>query len=212
MTAINMDRLDKDCGRTRHRPLLFVVQWNSDLPGRRFPSQEALDSLPLRDVGSELSIAHYRIFGLAQASRGGQRPMPSHNPLYRDDPSLGKFYIDYVPPPLRAKDYIAYIGELTDIHPSRITLYLRSKTAGSEKTAVAEAREIGLEEIVGAKIAIATSEQEPLLVNVELGLDGFGDLDLATKGLPLPRLSFRGITGKLNRRLSKWRKRDGIVY
>ncbi|KIO16988.1 hypothetical protein M407DRAFT_33369 [Tulasnella calospora MUT 4182] len=211
-TAINMDHLDKDCGRTRQRPLLFVVQGNSDLPGRRYPSQDALDALPLRDLGSELSIAHYRIFGLAQASRGGQQPMPSHSPLYRDDPSLGKFFIDYVPPPLRAKDYMAYIGELTDVHPSRIRLYLRWKSADSETTAVAEAREVDLEDIVGTKTALSTSEQEPLLVNVELGLDDYGDLDFATKNLPLPRVSFKGIAGKLNRRLSKLRKRSGIVY
>ncbi|KAG9041740.1 hypothetical protein FS837_011816 [Tulasnella sp. UAMH 9824] len=205
-TAINMDHLDKDCGRTRQRPLLFVVQPNSELISRRYPPNDVIDSLPLRDLASELSVAHYRIFGLAQASKGGQRPMPSHSPVYQDDPSLGRFFIDYVPPPLRAKDYIAHIGELTDIHPSRIRLYVRWKSAGSETTAVAEAREIYDGDVLGAKIASSTSELEPLLVNVELELDDYGDLDFGTKSLPVPRLTFKGITGRLSRRLSKWRR------
>lgn len=59
---------------------------------------------------------------------------------------------------------------------------------------------------MGAKIASSTSETEPLLVNVELELDDYGDLDFGTKSLPMPRLSFKGITGMLNRRLSKWRR------
>ncbi|KAG8899151.1 hypothetical protein FRC00_001858, partial [Tulasnella sp. 408] len=55
-TAINMDHLDKDCGRTRQRPLLFVVQPNSELISRRYPPNDVIDSLPRRDLASELSI------------------------------------------------------------------------------------------------------------------------------------------------------------
>lgn len=55
LTAINMDHLDKDCGRTRHRPLLFVVQPNSELISRRYPPNDVIDSLPRRDLASELS-------------------------------------------------------------------------------------------------------------------------------------------------------------
>ncbi|KAG8950862.1 hypothetical protein FRC04_007094 [Tulasnella sp. 424] len=186
----------------------------NELPGRNYPPPDALTSLPYRNLDGELPCAFYRLFGVASSSKGGQRPMPSHYPRYEDDPSITTFFVDYVPPPLRVKDYIGYIGEQEGIHPSRITLYLRAKSVDGEILVSAEAQEVkNVEDILTAKTASFTSEKEPILVNVELDVDEDGSLQFGMKSTPLPRLSIKVITRKLSRRLSKWQlKGDTNVY
>lgn len=119
-----------------------------------------------------------------------------------------------MPPPLRVKDYIGYIGEQEGIHPSRITLFLRAKSVDGEILVAAEAQEIkNVEDILTAKTASFTSEKEPIMVNVELDVDEDGSLQFGMKSTPLPRLSIKVITRKLSRRLSKWQlKGDTNVY
>ncbi|KAG8892219.1 hypothetical protein FRC01_014283, partial [Tulasnella sp. 417] len=176
------------CGRSKQRPLLIVVEANSELPSRRAPSQDSLSSLPLRNLDTELPYAHYRLFGVGPSSKAAQRPMPSHYPLYEDDLSLSALFIDYVAPPLRAKDYISYIAELEGIHPSRITLYLSPKVEGG---GVAEAQEIRkVEEIVTMETASSASERRPIMVNVRLEIDEYGNVRFGTKSKPLQRSFF----------------------
>ncbi|KAG8950861.1 hypothetical protein FRC04_007093 [Tulasnella sp. 424] len=153
----------------------------------------SMDPSARQNLDVELPLAYYRLFGVASSSRGAQRPMPSHHALYEDDLSLTALFIDYVPPPFRAKDYIAYIGQLEGIHPSRITLYLCAKSVVGEIEA--EAQEIeNPEDAVAPKTASSTSETNPILVNVELEVDQHGNLHFGTKSKPLPSLSIRGIT------------------
>lgn len=122
-------------------------------------------------------------------------------PLYEDDLSLSALFVDYVPPPLRARDYISYIAELEGIHPSRITHYLSSKAEGSE---IAEAQEIRrLGEIVTAETASSTSERYPILVNVKLEVDEYGNVHFGTKDKPLSRSSIEMIVDTLTLGWSK---------
>ncbi|KAG8917970.1 hypothetical protein FRC01_002102 [Tulasnella sp. 417] len=144
------------------------------------------------DLKTELPRAYYRLFGVAPSSTGTQRPIPSHHPLYEDDLSLSTLFVDHVPPPHRAKDYVACIAEREQIHHSRITLYLSAKAIGVSMTA--EAQEIeDLEEIMAAETTSSTSESDPIMVNVQLD---DGSLRLGTKGEPL-RLSVKARVRKL---------------
>lgn len=53
--VLNMsDGLQTICGRTIERPLLLVVEPNSELPSRRYLLQDSLSNLPLRDLDKEL--------------------------------------------------------------------------------------------------------------------------------------------------------------
>ncbi|KAG8930269.1 hypothetical protein FRC00_001210 [Tulasnella sp. 408] len=178
--VLNMsDGLQTICGRSRQRPLLLVVEPNSELPSRRYPSQESLRDLPLRDLDTELP----------------------HYPLYEDDLSLSALFVDYVPPPLRARDYISYIAELEGIHPSRITLYLSSQAEGSEIAEAQQIRKLG--EIVTAETASSTSERHPILVNVKLEVDEYGNVHFGTKDKPLSRSSIEMIVDTLTLGWSK---------
>ncbi|KAG8914268.1 hypothetical protein FRC01_004144 [Tulasnella sp. 417] len=191
VSNLDMSGGPKYCGRSRERPFLIFVEPNNDL-GRSYPSQSRLTSLPYRDLKTELPRAYYRLFGVAPSSTGTQRPIPSHHPLYEDDLSLSTLFVDHVPPPHRAKDYVACIAEREQIHPSRITLYLSAKAIGVSMTA--EAQEIeDLEEIMAAEIMSSTSESDPIMVNVQLD---DGSLRLGTKGEPL-RLSVKARVRKL---------------
>lgn len=52
--VIVMDHSRRLCGRSRDAPLLFVVDANSQLPDRRYPFRNTIDSLPCRDFDDEL--------------------------------------------------------------------------------------------------------------------------------------------------------------
>ncbi|KAG8988169.1 hypothetical protein FRB90_002931 [Tulasnella sp. 427] len=208
------------CGLSMKSPLLFVVKPNNDLPGRIHPAPVTLSSLGRTDPDEELQRAYYRLFGLASSARGTQRPMPSQNPLYGDDPSLSSLVITHVPPPLRAKDYIAHIGALEGIHPSRITLFLKRPQSVPGDTLDpprrgGETREItDLQSILSQDTASRTSEGEPIMVNVQLGVDENGDVDFETKGAPS---TFSRLAIERGLRLSGWLRRrnsrsDPVVY
>ncbi|KAG8914269.1 hypothetical protein FRC01_004145 [Tulasnella sp. 417] len=173
-----------------------------------------LDTVIVMDgSNSELPVAYYRLYGVAATSSGAQRPMPSRGPIYDTDPSLASFFIDYVPPPLQAKDYIAYICELEGIHPSRVTLFLRTRAVREGGRSVAEAQEIQSDEdIITARTASLTSEDCPIMVNVQLEVGAYGEVDLDTKNTPLSSLSAKLIVRKLNKGLSKWQNRHSVVY
>ncbi|KAG8976883.1 hypothetical protein FRC05_002820 [Tulasnella sp. 425] len=159
---------------------------------------------------------YYRLFGVAQSSKGCQQPMPSRYPLYDDDHSLTTFFTEDVPPPLRVKDYIAYISQKEGIHQSRISLFLRrgeSESVGSEIETVAEVQEVtNVNDIVTAKRASFSSEKDPILVKVKLEVDKRGNVLFGTKNKPLARFSIRWITWNFNRQLSKWQRRVSTVY
>ncbi|KAG9041741.1 hypothetical protein FS837_011817 [Tulasnella sp. UAMH 9824] len=210
--VIYMSRSDRHCGRDINRPLLIVVEPGSELPGRRFPPPTTLTRLRERDLDSDLPHAYYRLYGTSSSLKGAQRPLPSQTPLYREDPSLTTFFVDYVPPPLRAKDYIAYIAELEGIHPTRITLYLRSQPMGGDMIQEVEAEEVkDPDDFITRRTASETSDRRPIMVTVELGTDEYGDVDLNSKGSPLP-MSFKGIARSMSRTVSRVRKRESVVY
>lgn len=137
-------------------------------------------------------------------------------PLYDDDHSLTTFFTEDVPPPLRVKDYIAYISQKEGIHRSRISLFLRreeSESVGSEIETVAEAQEAtNVNDIVTAKRASFSSEKDPILVKVKLEVDKRGNVLFETKNKPLARFSIHWITWNVNRQLSKWQRRVSTVY
>ncbi|KAG8917969.1 hypothetical protein FRC01_002101 [Tulasnella sp. 417] len=208
-TVIVMDGAERYCGQSKRRPLLFTVE----ISHRRYPSLVSLRSVPHLGSNSELPVAYYRLYGVAGTSSGAQRPMPSRGPIYDTDPSLASFFIDYVPPPLQAKDYIAYICELEGIHPSRVTLFMRTRAVREGGRNVAEAQEIQSDEaIITARTASLTSEHFPIMVNVQLEVGAYGEVDLGTKNTPLSSLSAKGIARKLNKGLSKWQNRHSVVY
>ncbi|KAG8910872.1 hypothetical protein FRC00_007418 [Tulasnella sp. 408] len=210
--VIYMSRSDRHCGRDINRPLLIVVEQGSELPGRRFPPPTTLKRLRERDLDNDLPHAFYRLYGTSSSLKGAQRPLPSQTPLYREDPSLATFFVDYVPPPLRAKDYIAYIAELEGIHPTRITLYLRSQPMGGDMIQEVEAEQIkDPDDFITRRTASETSDRRPIMVTVELGADEYGDVDLNTKGTPLP-MSFKGLARSMTRTVSRVRKRESVVY
>ncbi|KIO17395.1 hypothetical protein M407DRAFT_32939 [Tulasnella calospora MUT 4182] len=199
--VIYMSRSDRHCGRDLNRPLLVVVEPGSELPGRRYPSPTTLKRLRDRDLDSDLPHAYYRLYGTS-----------SQTPLFREDPSLATFFVDYVAPPLRAKDYIAYIADLEGIHPSRITLYLRSQPVGGDMIQEVEAEQIkDPDDFITRRTASETSDREPIMVTVELGADEYGDVDLNTKGIPLP-ISLKGMARSLSRTVSRVRKRESVIY
>ncbi|KAG8899152.1 hypothetical protein FRC00_001859 [Tulasnella sp. 408] len=145
--------------------------------------------------------------GVAATSRGAQRPLPSRSPIYETDPSLASLFIDCVSPPLRAKDYIAYICELERIHPSRVTLFLRARGVREEGSSAAEAQKVqNDEDIITARTASHTSENSPIMVSVVLEVGAYGDLDLDTKSKPLSSLSAKVWP------LFKWQNRYSVVY
>lgn len=210
--VIYMSRSDRHCGRDMNRPLLIVVEPGNELPGRRYPPPNMLKRLKERDLDSDLPGAYYRLYGTSASIRGAQRPMPSQQPLYREDPSLSTFFVDWVPPPLRAKDYIAYIADLEGIHPSRITLYLRSQPMGGDMIQEMEAEEIkDQDNFITKRTASETSDRMPIMVTVALGTDEYGDVDLNTKGTPLP-ISIKGMARSLSRTVSSLRRRESIAY
>lgn len=139
-----------------------------------------------------------------------------HYPLYDDDHSLTTFFTEDVPPPLRVKDYIAYISQKEGIHQSRISLFLRraeSESVGGEIAMVAEAQEVtSVNDIVTAKRALFSSEKDPILVKVKLEVDKRGNVLFGTKNKPLARFSIQWITWNVNRQLSKWPRRVSTVY
>ncbi|KAG8986977.1 hypothetical protein FRB90_003663 [Tulasnella sp. 427] len=219
--VVNYEGSLSPCGLSMKSPLLFVVKPNNDLPGRVHPAPVILSSLGRTDPDEELPCAYYRLFGLASSARGTQRPMPSQNPLYGDDPSLSSLVITHVPPPLRAKDYIAHIGVLEGIHSSRITLFLKrpqpvpGDVLDPPRPRGGETREItDLRSILSADTASRTSEGEPIMVNVQLGVDENGDVDFETKGTPS---TFSRLAIKRGLKLSGWLRRrnsrsDPVVY
>ncbi|KAG8909137.1 hypothetical protein FRC01_007110 [Tulasnella sp. 417] len=210
--TIYMSRSDRHCGRDINRPLLLVVEPGSELPGRRYPAPTVLKRLSDRDLDTDLPHAFYRLYGTSSSLKGAQRPLPSQNPLYREDPSLATFFVDYVPPPLRARDYIAYISELEGIHPSRITLFLRSQPMGGDMILEVEAEQIkDPDDIITRRTASETTDRRPIMVTVELGSDEYGDVDLSSKGTPLP-ISLKGMSRSLSRTVSKFRKRESVAY
>lgn len=129
------------------------------------------------------------------------------SPIYEGDPSLASLFIDCVSPPLRAKDYIAYICELEGIHPSRVTLFLRARAVREEGSCAAEAQKVqNDEDIITAMTASLTSENSPIMVNVVLEVGAYGDLDLDRKSKPLSSLSAKVWS------LFKWQNRYSVVY
>ncbi|KIO16987.1 hypothetical protein M407DRAFT_246870 [Tulasnella calospora MUT 4182] len=171
-----------------------------------------LKRLRERDLDSDLPHAYYRLYGTSSSIRGAQRPVPSQTPLFREDPSLATFFVDYVAPPLRAKDYIAYIADLEGIHASRITLYLRSQAMGGDMIQEVEAEQIkDPDDFITRRTASETSDRKPIMVTVELGADEYGDVDLNTKGTPLP-ISLKGMARSLSRTVSRVRKRESVAY
>ncbi|KAG8899153.1 hypothetical protein FRC00_001860, partial [Tulasnella sp. 408] len=203
----NLDMLGgpKYCGRSRQRPFLIFVEPNNELGGRVYPSPSRLTSLPYRDLANELPRAYYRLYGTAPSSSGSQGPMASCYPLSESDFSLSTLPVDYVPPPHRAQDYIAYIAERERIHPSRITLYLSANVKGAPGgiSMAAEAQAIeNPEEIVPVEMATSTSERYPIMVNVQLEVGENGALRFETKSTPL-RLTMKAKVKKFAVAFSK---------
>ncbi|KAG8930267.1 hypothetical protein FRC00_001208, partial [Tulasnella sp. 408] len=203
----NLDMLGgpKYCGRSRQRPFLIFVEPNNELGGRVYPSPSRLTSLPYRDLANELPRAYYRLYGTAPSSSGSQGPMASCYPVSESDFSLSTLPVDYVPPPHRAQDYIAYIAERERIHPSRITLYLSANVKGAPGgvSMAAEAQAIeNPEEIVPVEMATSTSERYPIMVNVQLEVGENGALRFETKSTPL-RLTMKAKVKKFAVAFSK---------
>lgn len=75
-----------------------------------------------------------------------------------------------------------------------------------------EAEEIkDQDSFITKRTASETSDRMPIMVTVALGTDEYGDVDLNTKGTPLP-ISIRGMARSLSRTVSSLRKRESIAY
>lgn len=71
--VINMTRSDRLCGRDLNRPLLLVVEWGGELPGRRFPAPMTLNKLRERNLDSDLAHGESLRLGIRSITNTSRR-------------------------------------------------------------------------------------------------------------------------------------------
>ncbi|KAG8896329.1 hypothetical protein FRC01_011873 [Tulasnella sp. 417] len=158
--------------------------------------QTMASSSDLSSPGNSLHSAYYRLYWKPSAA------LPSLFPIDTNDPSLGTFYLEHVPPPRKGKNYIAFICAREKIHVSRVKLYVNE---GSVQTGEERLRLVDRDEVLrrGANECGASSTN-PFMVTVEMAPDsqGYRNRNDAAQALPLVLRTSRSFGNLVRKRKS----------